>query len=168
MRKTELTIIAAIDPITRVIGKDGKLPWHIPEDLKHFRKLTTPHPIIMGRNTADSLDKALPKRQNIVLTTNPDNYNRDGFHAYLPIRIFGDVEPQFERVPGIDYSKVFIIGGAQIYNLLYPLVDSLEITWVRGFHDGDTKFPYSITPRRWKEVSRENHDEYAFARYERR
>ncbi len=116
----------------RVIGRDGGLPWRLPEDLKWFKKLTLGHPIIMGRKTCESLPKALPGRRNLVLT-------RSG--AALP--------EGFERASSIETletelkpeSPAFIIGGAQIYELFFPLLSELYLSYVFEPYEGDTFLP---------------------------
>ena len=116
----------------KVIGKDGNLPWKISEDLKFFKKTTDGHPVLMGRKTFDSLKKPLPGRQNIVLTKDP-SWSCEGvdviheLHEVMNLRL---MDP-----------KIFVIGGAQIYELLLPHLDSMTVSWVFDTHKGDTHFP---------------------------
>lgn len=116
----------------RVIGKDGDLPWHLPEDLKFFKKTTLGHPIIMGRKTYDSIGKPLPKRKNIVLTRNQD-WQADG------VEVIHAPEDIYELQ--LDVDKAFIIGGAEVYQLYLPLLDELIITHIAENYMGDTFFP---------------------------
>ena len=150
-----------------IIGKDNKLLWHIPEDLKMFKKLTTGHTIIMGRKTFESLGRVLPNRKHIVFTQNPDfkinNENVKVIHSMLEIQEY--IENKEEN---------FVIGGAMIYNLLMPYVNKMYITEIHKDFEGDTVFP-KINLDIWKEVSREkgedieqNDLEYDFVVYERK
>jgi len=126
-----LTGIVAMTP-ERVIGKDGQLPWHIPDDLKFFKKHTSGHPILMGRKTFDSIGKPLPKRENIVLTNDPA-WHRDGVETIHHPRDLKDH-------PLID-QQIFVIGGAQIYSLLMPIMTDIIITHIKASYEGDTYFP---------------------------
>lgn len=126
------------------IGFNGDLIWHIKEDLKRFKRLTMGHPVIMGRKTRESLPKALPGRTNIVITRNT------GYHAADSL-IAHSLEEALEiakKAEGAD--KIFIIGGGQIYEEAFPLLDSLEITHVYDSpHDVDTFFP-EVTIDDWE------------------
>lgn len=119
----------------RVIGQGGKLPWHLPEDLKFFKQTTLGHPVLMGRRTFDSivaqLGKPLPGRINIVVSeTMPP---REGVY------VIGNVE-DLATVPGLT-SPVFLIGGAQLYGTLLPECDELILTFLEQPYEGDTLFP---------------------------
>jgi dihydrofolate reductase len=133
-----------------VIGKKNDLPWYLPADLKRFRELTTDHTVIMGRNTADSiiarLGHGLPNRKNIVITRH-DDYQPEGFVI---------VHSLDEALKQAD-EDAFIIGGAQIFSLAFPLVKRLYVTEVDADIDGDTFFP-EINPNEWHEVAREAHE----------
>lgn len=115
----------------RVIGRDGTLPWHFPEDLKFFKRTTLGHPILMGRATFESIGRPLPGRQNIVLsrTLAP----REG------ITVIRDVSELAQHCP--PDSTVFVIGGAQVYGELLPHCDGLYLTWVAEPFEGDTYLP---------------------------
>lgn len=116
----------------RVIGKDGDLPWRLPEDLKWFKKLTLGHPIVMGRRTMDSLPGALPKRRNIVIS-----------------RSLESAPAGFEIVPSCDGAirllrgeeEIYIIGGAQIYTEMIPHCDEVLLSYVFHPYEGDTVLP---------------------------
>jgi len=128
----KLAAIVAMDP-DRVIGRGGALPWHLPGDLAFFKRTTTGHAIVMGRKTCESIGRPLPKRRNIVLTRNPD-WSAPGIetiHAPSDIESLG--------LP--DGESVFIIGGAEIYEIFLPRLDELLVTHVRARHPGDTRFP---------------------------
>ncbi|MDE6479195.1 MAG: dihydrofolate reductase [Muribaculaceae bacterium] len=118
------------------IGYNGDLIWHIKEDLKRFKRLTMGHPVIMGRKTRESLPKALPGRTNIVITRNPDYSAADSLIAHS----LEEALEMAEKAEGSD--KIFIIGGGQIYEEAFPLLDALEITHVYDSpNDVDTFFP---------------------------
>ncbi|MEC9389748.1 MAG: dihydrofolate reductase [Myxococcota bacterium] len=130
----------------RVIGKDGGMPWHIPEDLKHFRRVTMGHAIIMGRKTHESIGRALPRRRNIVITRQRDAAFEgcDVAHsiedAIAMARAGGDDEPR-------------IVGGGVIYELALPLATKLYVSEVALDVDGDTHFP-PFDPEQWTETER--------------
>ena len=116
----------------RVIGKGNDLPWHLPEDLKLFKRTTSGHPIVMGRKTYESIGRALPKRQNIVITRD-QSWSAEGV----------DVVHSPEAVAQLElmHPEVFIIGGAEIYSLFLPHIDELLVSLVYKNHEGDTRFP---------------------------
>jgi len=125
-----ITIIAAISK-NNAIGKDNKLLWHISEDLKRFKRLTSGNPILMGRKTFESIGKPLPYRTNIILTKDK-NYKADGCLVYNKVE---DVLSLYER------NNLYIIGGGEIYKQFIKIADRLEITLVESEFDGDTFFP---------------------------
>lgn len=127
----EIVIIAAMDQ-NRVIGKDNKLPWHISEDLIRFRRLTSGHPIIMGRKTYESLGKPLPKRENIVLSRQLVDVSG--------CMIAKTMEEAIAHAKRFD-TDIFVIGGAEIYRQSLPLSDKLHLTIVEGQFEGDVYFP---------------------------
>ena len=119
------------------IGKNGSLPWHIPEDLKNFKKLTLNQPIVMGRKTWDSLKfKPLPERRNIVLTSQNNIETADTFDSLVTL---------LSDLVNNSTKKIFVIGGAQIYNVFWELATALHITFVNeNYIDADTTFPFSM------------------------
>lgn len=150
-----------------IIGKENKLIWHLPEDLKHFKQVTTGHTIIMGRKTFESLGRILPNRKHIVFSQNPDfkvsDENVEVVHSMLQIQEY--IESKEEN---------FVIGGAMIYNLLMPYVTKLYVTQIHKDFEGDAFFP-RIDLDVWQEVSREkgleneeNNLDYDFVVYERK
>lgn len=159
-----LSIIVAKSK-NNVIGKDNKLIWNIPDDLKRFKKLTTNHTIIMGRKTFESLGRVLPNRKHIVLT-NDKRYTVDNPN----VQIIHDVEElsKYEE----DNQEHFVIGGAMIYKLLLPKCNKLYITEVEQEFEGDTFFP-EIKQDEWKIVKKEtgpqddNTFKYYYIDYER-
>lgn len=126
------------------IGYNGDLIWHIKEDLKRFKSVTMGHPVIMGRKTRESLPKALPGRTNIVITRNPDYSAPDTLTAHS----LNDALDIASNAEGSDI--IFIIGGGQIYDEAFPILDRLEITHVYDSPENvDTFFP-EITPDDWE------------------
>jgi dihydrofolate reductase len=154
----ELAIIVARAK-NGVIGVNNTLPWHLPEDLKHFKNTTLGCPIIMGRNTWVSLGRPLPGRRNIVVSRNPE-FKAEGAET------FTSLEDAIDACS--DVEKAFIIGGAQIYDEALMYVDKLIITEVDIEIDGDAFFP-DVDDMLWEEVSREEHNNgtlaYAFVTY---
>lgn len=142
---SSLTIIVAMDA-QRGIGINNTLPWKLPEDLAHFKRLTTGHPIVMGRKTFDSIGRPLPNRRNIVITRNAD-WRHEGVEAV------GSVEAALALLDG---APGFVIGGAEIYRQAMPLADQLIITEIaRTFHC-DAFFP-ELDGGVWQETAREKH-----------
>jgi dihydrofolate reductase len=124
----KLIIIAAIAR-NRVIGKNGKLPWHIPEDLTRFKQLTTGHTIIMGRRTFDSLDNPLPNRTNIVITSRVIN----------GVKSFPSLDFALQALK--NEKEVYVIGGGRLFTDALRSADELRLTLVERDVDGDTYFP---------------------------
>lgn len=134
-----------------VIGRQNQLPWHLPNDLKRFKLLTTGHPIIMGRKTYESIGKPLPNRTNIILTREP--------HFEAPgCEVFNNIDQALDYAANLDNrgNEVFIIGGAEIYRLFLPMINYLYLTIVEADIEGDTYFP-ELNLTEWKEVSSETH-----------
>jgi dihydrofolate reductase len=130
-----------------VIGAKGKLPWHLPEDLRHFKKLTLGHPVIMGRRTWDSLPHALPGRENIVVTRSA---NRD-----IPgASVANSVEAAIALCTGERIA--FVIGGAGIFAETLAMADGLVLTEIERDYEGDVVFP-KWDRGAWRETQRERH-----------
>ena len=140
-----LTMIAAAAE-NNALGKNNDLIWHISEDLKRFKRLTSGHAIIMGRKTFESMTKALPNRKNIVLTNKKD-YQPEG------ATVVHTLEDALALVK--DDSQPFIIGGGEIYRLFMPYCDRIELTRVHHNFEADVFFP-EIDLNQWKESAREN------------
>ena len=154
----KLSIIVAHDP-NLVIGKDGELPWHYSEDLKFFKKTTMGSPILMGRGVFEELnEKPLPGRKNVVLS-------RSKSYSHVPT--FSSIEDALEYLS--DEQRVFIIGGGEIYKQTIDRADELIVTQIKKEYDGDTYFPEyrDDIGDSWKEIWRENHEEFCFVKYER-
>ena len=150
-----LSIIVAMDE-NRVIGKDNKIPWHIPNDLKRFKRLTTGHPVIMGRKTYQSIcvaiGKPLPNRINIVLTRH-DTHELSA--CCTPVSSWEEALKRARVSTGGE--ETFIIGGAEIYKLALPHVDRIYLTRVHTIiPDGDTLFP-KWNPEEWHDVVTPEH-----------
>lgn len=129
-----------------VIGDQNRLIWHISEDLKHFKALTTSHTVIMGRKSYESIGKPLPNRRNIIISRNI-RYRADGCEVAASLANAIDLCKEEE--------EVFIIGGGQIYNQSLEIANKLYITEINHEYDGDTHFP-KIDKSIWKEVSRKS------------
>ena len=158
-----IIVIAAIAK-NNALGKDNDLIWHLPADLKRFKKVTTGHYILMGRNTFESIGKPLPNRTTIIITRNK-NYFKDG------CLIANSLEEAIEMAK--EEEKIFIIGGAQIYKetISKNLADRLDITLVHKDFEADVFFP-EIDPEIWREDAREDYTadeknklDYSFVTY---
>ncbi|WP_311388679.1 dihydrofolate reductase [Apibacter muscae] len=144
-----MTIIVAMDE-NQAIGGNNQLLWHLPSDLKHFKKLTQNHVVIMGRKTYESLGKPLPNRTNVVITSNPK------FKAVEDVIIHHSIKEALQFAKSKD-DNPFIIGGGILYKETLNLVDNLEITLVETKIDqADTYFP-SIDYSQWKKTKEEFH-----------
>jgi dihydrofolate reductase len=161
-----ITIIAAIST-NNALGKDNDLIWYLPADLKRFKKTTTGHHILMGRNTFESIGKPLPNRTTIIITRN-ESYFKDG------CLIASSFEEAIELAK--EDEQIFIIGGAQVYKYAIEnnIVDTLDITLVHHKFEADVFFP-EIDLKIWEEVSREdfkadekNKFDYSFLRFQKK
>jgi dihydrofolate reductase len=130
-----------------VIGRDGELPWHLPDDLRRFRQLTTGKPIIMGRKTHESIGRPLPDRQNIVITRNA-GYEAPGCDVVTT--------PTAALAAAAGADEVMIIGGSGIYDTFLPMADRIFMTRIHANVDGDVLFPAPDSTE-WEQVSLEPH-----------
>jgi dihydrofolate reductase len=149
-----LALIAAVGP-NRVIGRGGSLPWHIGEDLRRFKRLTTGSAILMGRKTWDSLGRPLPHRRNVVLS-----------RSSLPgVECYDSVQGALEALG--KEERVFVIGGGELYAQTLLLADELFLTLVHRQVSGDVFFPpyEHLLGVRFREVFRETHAGFEFADY---
>ncbi|QGZ42841.1 dihydrofolate reductase [Pseudoduganella flava] len=144
-RMTQLSIIVAVDR-NRGIGVRNQLPWHLPEDLAHFKRLTTGHPIVMGRKTFDSIGKPLPNRRSIVITRDPA-WRHEGVDV---------VHSLADAVALVGGAPAFVIGGAQVFGEALDVVDRLIVTEIHEAFDCDT-FLAPIDPAVWRETERTAH-----------
>lgn len=132
------------------IGKDGTMPWHLPNDMKHFKNVTWGMPVIMGRKTFESLGKALPGRKNIVITRQVD-WNAV---STVPVKSIDDALFVAKET---DAKEVMVIGGGEIYRALFDKAKRIYLTRVEAEPDADTFFP-SLDPQHWHLVSQRNHE----------
>ncbi len=130
MNRPRIVLVAAVSD-NGVIGRDGDMPWHLPDDLKRFKVLTMGYPIVMGRCTWDSIGRPLPGRTNIIMT-------RDASFASEGISVAHSVD---EALVSSGANTVMIIGGGEIYRMFLPIADRVELTRVHTTLDGDTTFP---------------------------
>ena len=159
-----ITLIAAVG-LRNELGKDNQLLWHLPNDFKHFKAITSGHYVIMGRKTFESLPGILSNRTHIVISRNPD-WQKEG------VLLANSLEAAFNLVPTGEHA--FVIGGGEIYSQALAHSDRIELTRVETQMDADTFFP-EINPAEWELVADEAHpaDErhayaYRFQRYEKR
>jgi dihydrofolate reductase len=163
----KISLIAALAS-NRVIGRDGGLPWHLPPDLRRFKRLTLGHTMILGRKTYESIGRALPGRSMVVVTRQADYAVPEG------VRVAPSVEEALrlarERDP---QGEVFIAGGAELYRLTLPIADRLELTRIEQEFAGDTFFP-EFDEADWRLVEEERHESgesspfaYSFQTWER-
>ncbi|WP_066677558.1 MULTISPECIES: dihydrofolate reductase [unclassified Chryseobacterium] len=146
------------------IGSGNQLLWHLPKDLKHFKDLTSGHPIIMGRKTYESIGKALPNRTNIVVSRKK-NWFQEG------VLIVGSLKEAVKFAKKID-ENIFIIGGGNVYEQTMEIADRLEVTLVKATLEADTHFP-KINEKIWKktgeichEKDEKNQYDFCFQTYE--
>ena len=143
---SNLSLIAALAD-NHVIGRDNKLPWHLPADLAHFKRLTIGKPIIMGRRTWESLPGLLPHRTHVIVTRDPDYRAEGGFVVHSideALAFAGDAE------------EIMVVGGAELYRQCLPLASRLYLTLVHTVIEGDAVFPAYSTDE-WCEQARESH-----------
>jgi dihydrofolate reductase len=159
---SRLTLVVAIDA-QRGIGVDNKLPWHLPEDLAHFKRVTMGKPMIIGRKTFDSIGRPLPGRRNIVVTRNA-GWRHEG------VEVAASLEAAIALVGEEEAS---IIGGAQVFEAALPVADRMIVTEIDHTFACDTFFP-PIDPAMWTETARERHRseangfDYAYVTYVRK
>jgi dihydrofolate reductase len=156
---SDLTLVVAMDA-ARGIGIDNRLPWHLPQDLAHFKRVTLERPIVMGRKTFDSIGRPLPRRRNIVVTRNPD-WSHEGV----------DVARSLEQaIAMLNGEAASIIGGAQVFAQAMDVADRMIVTHIDKVYDCDTFFP-AIDPTLWRISAREAQHadgvDFSFVTYER-
>jgi dihydrofolate reductase len=144
-----------------VIGANGKLPWHLPEDLRHFKRVTLGHPVIMGRKTWDSIGRPLPNRLNIVVSRRTDFWAAGASVA----------ASMADALASAGSGPVFVIGGTEVFRASLPHATGLILTRIHRDYEGDTYFP-EFNAADWKETRREEHVSangipFAFVWYER-
>lgn len=137
----------------RVIGRNNSLPWHLPEDLKYFKRITLGKPVVMGRKTFESIGRPLPGRTNIVISRNPD-YAADGVRVVSSLDAAMALCKSIGETDGVD--EAMIIGGAEIFRQALPAADRLYLTEVHAEVPGDTWFP-EFDRDGWREIDREDY-----------
>jgi dihydrofolate reductase len=142
-----------------VIGRDGQLPWHLPEDLAHFKQLTLGHVVVMGRRTFESIGRPLPRRTNVVVTRQP-GWTADG------VLVAASPEEALVLARGLE-GDTMVIGGGELYAAMLPLADAQVLTEVHGSPDGDAFYP-PFDRAEWDEVRREAHEAFDLVWLERR
>lgn len=156
----QIIAIAAMDS-ARGIGKNGKIPWYLPEDFKHFKETTLGCPVIMGRKTYESIGKPLPGRRNIVLSSSI-SVPEDGFfdpEEWAP-EYFREIDDALWVLQNDGIEKCFVCGGSQIYRAFFDigLVDEVILSVVNGIYEADTYFPKF--EKNFREISREDRGEF--------
>lgn len=148
-----IALVAALAE-NRVIGRENALPWRLPDDMKRFRTLTTPHCVLMGHRTYVSIGRPLPDRTNIVLSRNPST-------AYEGVSVTGDLEAALALARDAGHEKLFVIGGEAVYAASLPLADRLYLTRVHAQIEGDAHFPQfdesGQNPSSWRRTSSASH-----------
>jgi dihydrofolate reductase len=142
--ETRITLVVAVAD-TGVIGRDNALPWHLPEDLKHFKRVTLGKPVVMGRKTFESIGKPLPGRLNIVVTRDA-NYRRAG------VTVVHDVEAALKAAAGA--AEIMVIGGADLFRLFLPRAGRVHLTRVHGNVAGDVHWA-PLDERMWHRTASE-------------
>ena len=150
-----ISLIVAVSA-NGVIGRGGELPWHLSDDLKRFKQLTLGRPIVMGRKTFESIGRALPGRQNIVLT-------RQSEFAADECDVVSSIDAAIAASG--DAGEIVVIGGSEIYKLFLPLAERIYMTRVHIDVDGEVRFP-ELVDELWQESERENHDADDLNEYE--
>jgi dihydrofolate reductase len=164
-----ISIISAIGK-NNEIGKKNELLWSLPADMKHFREITSGHPIIMGQKTFESIGRPLPNRRNIIITLNK-NYSHEGVEIVhspeeLDALLKTSPQPSPSKVEGEKEEENFIIGGGQIYKLFIEKADKLYITHVNAeFPNADTYFPI-IDKNIWQKIKSEKHQKDNLNKYD--
>ncbi len=148
----KLAVIVA-QATNRVIGRGNKLPWHLPEDLQYFKKVTLGKPIIMGRKTYESIGRPLPGRTNIVVTRDTD-YARPGIEVVHSLGDAVTLAGSLCEINGVD--EAMLIGGAELYAQAMPLAERLYLTQVHASVEGDAYFPV-FNRQAWRELGREDY-----------
>lgn len=157
-----ISLIAAASE-NNVIGNHGTIPWNIPEDMKHFRTLTTGKPVIMGRKTYESIGHPLPKRPNIVITRQK-RFTAEGCH------VVASLDEALQIADCKNAEEVFVIGGGEIYREALEKADRIYLTRVHATIEGDAFFP-EFHPEHWNVVREERYEgdpAYTFLMYEKR
>jgi dihydrofolate reductase len=149
-RRAQRVVLVAAVADNGVIGAEGELPWHLPEDFAHFKRTTVGHVVVMGRKTFESIGRPLPGRTNVVVTRQPDWSAEGALTA-------ASLEQALEEAARHD-GDVMVIGGGEIYAQALPLADEQVLTEVHLTPEGDAHYP-DFDPSQWREVRREAHED---------
>jgi dihydrofolate reductase len=161
-----LSLLVAADE-NNVIGKDNKLPWHLPNDLKYFKNQTWGMPILMGRKTFESIGKPLQGRKSIVITRNKD-WQHEG------VDVVHSVEEAIKKAKDFDVKEIFVIGGAEIFNTSFNKANRIYLTRIHHQFEGDTYFPevstidWNLVNQRFCSADEKNLYSHTFQVWERR
>lgn len=158
----KISIIVAVSE-NNVIGCNGKIPWHIPEDLGHFKELTLSHHILMGRKTFESIGRPLPGRINLVVSSNL-KYKPEG------VNVFSTTQEAIEHAKYFGERELMVIGGESIYKEVLPMADTIYLTKIGKRYEGNVRFP-EINKEDWSVISSElhsNNPDFEFQHLERR
>ena len=148
--RPRLTLVVAADRAGG-IGRDGDLPWRLPDDLKWFKRVTMGHPLVMGRKTHESIGRSLPGRLNVVIT------RQDGYVPYEGADVVGSLQSALDRAAADNAGEVMVIGGAEIFRSALAMADRVLLTRVHDTFAADT-FLDALDPAQWRETWREDHD----------
>lgn len=148
-QRPKISAIVAMSE-NHVIGDNNQLPWHLPADLKHFKAITSGHPILMGRKTYESIGRPLPNRTNIIITRN------HSFQAPGCI-VIKSIDEAVERAAATGSDEIFIIGGAEVYKQLMPHIERIYLTIVHEIFEGDAFFP-ELDQSQWVQTERVTHE----------
>jgi dihydrofolate reductase len=160
-------VLVAAVAANGVIGTDGEIPWHLPEDLRHFKETTAGHPVVMGRETYESIAARiggpLPHRLSVVLTTRDPDLPEGAVRA-------GSIPEARETAAAaaadMGVETVYVVGGSTVYEQFLPFADAMVLTELDDAYEGDVEFP-EWNRERWRETAREERDGFAFVTYER-
>ena len=176
IKSVALHIVVAISS-NRVIGKEGRIPWHLPEDLRMFKELTLNYPVLMGRKTffsiKNQLGKPLPQRYNLVLTKNKEVKKDIEIH-HNEVEVFNCFEESISWAKKKGFEKIFVVGGEKIYRESLPSCEEIFLTEVDAIFDGDTFFPeiewsHWITIKKGEWMLAKNHGfRYRFCHFKRK
>ncbi|MBK8065962.1 MAG: dihydrofolate reductase [Betaproteobacteria bacterium] len=160
--RPRVAMIAAV-AANGVIGAGNRMPWHLPEDLRHFKAATLGHPVIMGRKTWESIGRPLPGRRNVVVSRQRDLQLQGA-------QLAASLHDALARCADVD--EVFVIGGGELYREALPLASRIVLTEIAQAFDGDTRFP-ALDPGAWRETTRQAQTSaeglrFDFVEYERR
>lgn len=161
-----ISLIVAMDK-NRVIGFNNDMPWHLPNDLRHFKNITTGHTVVMGRKTFDSIGRVLPNRKHIVLTRSNQSFPEE-------VEIVRDLDSILQYAKENESEEIFIIGGGELFKQMLPYADKMYITLIEESFEGDVFFPefahseWELVEKEKGEKDEQNPYDYYFLTYERK